>query len=329
MVIEYVLPISLVLLIIYMIKHPEKVEHWSSIFARIFALFSIKAERHCVSADIQSRLSSYIKNYTVEDVLPHGIRFRWIDKGNFEAFVEEDDVVVVMDVHKNNARNFINAIVAYTSQGLLPNVRNYLPEDVLIATELIIQEKIISEKRPDALSIYKKEILPERKNSLAGIAKYHTKFEALDKNGYFESVFLPELSHTGPRLQDYDDNEGKQDIAGFISFLDYIANREPGDESKPLQFNGKIFHVWIILIAKPFKIQAEGVSPYLNRAKEAISKQFDSIYLMTRGKNIKHLKPIIEAIKENTTATLKWTKSFRTRYSQKQKQYNAIALFRV
>src|SRR5437879_5298158 len=107
MVIEYIPYVVLVGIIIYMLKNPEKVERWSSIFARLFSKISKKAERHSVSADIQSRLSSYIRNYAVEGVLPYGLRFKWIDGANFDSYVKDGDVIVIMDVHQNNARNFV------------------------------------------------------------------------------------------------------------------------------------------------------------------------------------------------------------------------------
>ena len=272
--IEWLSYIPIALFIIYAFKNPEKIELWSSIITRVFSRFSKKAERHSISADIQSRLSSYIKNYSVEGVLPYGIKFKWVDKGNFESYVEEGDVIVIMDKHENNSRNFLNAIVAYTSQALFPKVRQYLPSDFLIASELLVQEKLIREKRPDALTIFKNEIEPERIKSLTGIKKMKEKLDSMDKSGYFETVLLPEVTHASPRLQELTTNEITVEVHSFVTYLEQIVNRKPGDESHNLWYDGKSFHVAIILIAKHFKMLSEGIKPYLNRALSSLRLVF-------------------------------------------------------
>lgn len=329
MVLEYLPYVPLILLVIYLIKNPDTAEHWGSIFARIFSHISKKAERHSVSADIQSKLSSYIKNYTVDGVLPYGLRFKWVDKGNFESFVEEGDVVVIMDYHQNNARNFVNAIIAYTAQGLFPKIKSYLPEELVVASELLVQEKIIREKRPDALEIFRKDVLPERTQSMSGVKQYKEKFDNMDKAGYFETIFLPELAHAGHRLQEFNESQCKAETSQFIGLLDYISTRETGDESRPLNYDGKVFHVWIVLIAKIGKIMALGTSPYVKRVNEAITKHYDSIYLMTRGDNEKFMDPVIKAVQETTTAILQWKKSFKSISGKKRRTYATVALFRA
>lgn len=311
-----------------MLKNPEKVERWSSIIARVFSKISKKAERHSVSADIQSRLSSYIKNYSVEGVLPYGIRFKWIDRGNFESYVEEGDVVVIMDHHNNNARNFLNAVIAYTSQALFPNIRGYLPKDVLDASELLVQEKIIREERPDALDMFLKEIVPERvKNPI--MEKNKKIFDGLDTTGYFEPIFLPELTHAGHRLQQLSAAEREAEVNGFVSFLQQRSTRESGDDTIPLRYEGNAFHVAIIIVAKMGVMEARGITPYVNRFKEAVTQHFDSIYLMTREGKESFFDSVIDAIKQSTTVSLKWKKQFKTVVDKKKKVYATVCLFRV
>lgn len=329
MVLEYLPYIPLALFIIYIFKNPDKIEAWSAIFAKLFAQFSKRAEKHSISADIQSRLSSYIKNYSVEGVLPYGIKFKWIDGTNFDSYVEEGEVVVIMNRHENNARNFLNAVVAYTAQALFPNVRTYLPADVLTASEIIVQEKIIREKRPDALEMFKKEIIPERLKGRDVIEKMLDRLENMDRGGYFETVLLPELTHAGPRLQELHNNEADGDVRNLVVFLEQIMNRQTGDESTPLRYNGKAFRIAIVLIAKHVKIIAEGVSPYLKRVQEAIAKQYDSVYLLARGDNEKFMDSVIDSIKQNTDATFRWKKSFKSLDGKKRRKYATVCLFRL
>lgn len=329
MILEIVIPVGLVGLIIYMIKYPEKVEKWGVIFSKIFSRFHQGSERRSVSSEIQSQITSYRNNYAVPDVLPYGLKFKWVHKGNFESYVQEGEVIILMDVHQNNARNFLNAIKAYTSTGLIPNSKNFIPREVFVATELLVQRKMILEERPDALEIFNTEIAPSKIRSLSGVKKYVEKLQLIQDEGLFDSVFLSELSHAGPRIQEFGENVGKQEIEKVIELLEYLSKRKTGDESGPLTYEGKVFQIWVILIAKYEKITHQGVKPYLNRAKEAISNKYDSIYLLTRGEKIKFLNPIIDSIKENTSATLIWKKVFKTKYTKKTKSKILVGLFRV
>jgi hypothetical protein len=328
MVVEYVPWLILIGAVVYGLKNPDKVELWSSILARVFSKISRKAERHSVSSDIQSRLSSYIKNYSVEGVLPYGIRFKWIDKGNFESYVEDGDVVVIMDHHNNNARNFLNAVIAYTSQALFPSVRAYLPKDVLISSELLVQEKIIREERPDALEMFIKKVVSEQiKNPT--VRKNKEIFDTIDQMGYFEPILLPELTHAGHRLQQLSQFEAETEVNGFVNFLMQRANRQIGDDTIPLRYDGNAFHVAIIIVAKTFVMESKGMVPYLNRVKEAISLHYDSIYLMTREGKENFFNSVIEAIKENIIINFKWKKQFKTLDGTKRKVYATVCLFRI
>lgn len=329
MVLEYIPYIPIAVFIFYIFKNPEKIEIWSGLIAQCFSHFSKKAERHSVSADIQAKISSYIKNYSVKGVLPYGIKFKWVDKENFESFVEEGDVIIIMGKHQNNAKNFLNAVVAYTSQALFPSVRSYLPTEFLIASEVIVQEKMIREKRSDALSLFKEEIESKRIAQNVEIKKMKERLSRMDTNGYFETILLPEITHAGFRLQELEESKRKNEVHGFITFLENIANRSAGDESAPLRYNGECFHVAIVLIAKHIKMMAEGIRPYVKRVQEAIGKQFDSIYLMARGDSSKFMEKVEDAIKVETNATFQWKKSFKTKDGRKRKTYATVVLFRV
>jgi len=314
--------------IIYMLAHPEKVDAWAALFSRLFSSISKRAERRSVASDIQARLLSFIKNFQLKDVLPYGLRFKWVTDSNFESYVEEGDVIVVMDNHKNNARNFVNAIIAYTNQGFLPNVRMYLPEDVLNAAELLMQEKIIRKERPDALKIFRDDVLHQRLQNNKEIKKYKNRLTGLDEVGLFDNIFLVEINHSAHRLQERDKFEGKNNIDGFIALLEYLATRKPGDEIGPLNYPGRVFRVWIVLVAKLETI-VWGTDPYTNRVNEAITKHFDSVYILARKQNLKYIEPLIEAIKKNTTARFQWKHVFQGRDYRGNRIEVVVCLFRI
>ena len=316
-------PITLlVFLLVYFFMNPDKIAIWSSIIASLFEKISKRSARHSVASDIQSRISSYIKGNHASRIFPYGLKFKWIKGNDFSSYVEEEDVVVIMGYHDNNAKNFVNAIRQYTSKAFLPDIRHELPPAILTAAELTIQEKIIKEKRPDALDVFTDEILQQITNE--EIKTMHFKFKQLDMLGYFDNIFLTESVFVGQRLQGLDSNQKNQEIKGFLNFLKDIE-----DESVPLVYNGDVFRVQIILVARYITRLRGGVKPYIDRAKEAQEKKLTSLYVTGRDTNIEFVDEIVDEIKNEGIGMLEWIRSFKTQDSKKNRRNAKMILFRL
>ena len=296
------LPIAILsYLLFYFFTHPDKIAIWSSLIASMFEKMSKRSARHSVASDIQGRISSYIKNNHADRILPYGLKFRWIKDDDSSSYIEKEDVIVIMDYHNNNARNFVNAIRQYTSKAFLPMVRHKLPSKILTAAELTIQEKIIQEKRPDALDVFRQEMLPEQIDNDDKIKSFYEEFKQLDIFGYFDNIFLTEFVFVGERLHGLDLNQKTNEIKNFLAFLKNIGN-----EDVPLDYHSDVFCVQIILVAKAYKRYSQGITPYIKRAEEAYSEKINSLYVTGREQNMNFVDEIIDEIKEKKIGTMEW-----------------------
>ena len=79
------------LLPVYFFTHPEKVSVWSGLVAALFEKISSRSARHGVSSDIQSKLEAYIKNNNSQEILPYGLKFRWIKDEKTSSYIDEND----------------------------------------------------------------------------------------------------------------------------------------------------------------------------------------------------------------------------------------------
>lgn len=320
--------IVLVIFVIGIFAFPEKYDRWSSIFARIFSFASKRMERNSVSSDIQGRIASFVKEYKDDDVLPYGIKFDWVKGDEFSSYVKNNEVVIMMDYHKNNARNFLNAVKLYTSKALLPKVRHEIPENLMIATELIFQEKMIYEKRSDILDEFRHEVIPAKTQGNKKIESYLEKLNKFDNAGFFDTMYLSELGYAGNRLKGMTDEQKKVEIEKLMNLLDWVIDRDPNDFSKPLNVDGLVFKTWLILVAIPHNIKAYGLTPYILRYKEAISKKHDSIFITARDPNIKYLEKISDEIKKMETSKLVWKKDYKSSDRKKKRKDSTMFLFR-
>ena len=314
-------------LFIFFALNPEKLDYWKALFFRIFASFSRSSERKTISCEIQSSIHHFVSKYKAEKIMPYGIKFKWTTGKNFESFVRGGDVFVYMEDHHNTAKNFVSVITSWTSNGFLPTVKPYLPKQVFAASEIIIQEKLISEERPGAIDYYRDHVYNQKIQDIPGTEEYKKKFERIDKKGLFHNIFLTELSDYGERFKDIFISDADDEIDSMIQVLEDIAARLPGGEVQ-LSYGGKVFKINIILVAKA---RRKGVTmePYIKRAKEAVSDGRNSIYIMARNQKIRFVEPLIKEIIEKTPTKLIWKKYLKTTNEMGKIVDTSVCLLRI
>jgi hypothetical protein len=119
---------ALLLLLGYVLTHPEKVEKWHSILARAASYFSEKAEKATVSTDIQAEINSFAKEMNNETLgaMPYGIKIEWTKETTRETVLRSGEVIVRMKHHSDQARNIGVCGVGVCLQRL-PSSRKTLP----------------------------------------------------------------------------------------------------------------------------------------------------------------------------------------------------------
>ena len=284
--------VSLLCVVIYLLKNPEKAEKWGSILARVISSYSNAAEKRSVSGDIQADIKSFARNVGSKIdpmILPYGIKIEWekTETTSPESFVRDGNVTVRMRHHSDQARNFALATLAYVQNGLLPDTRPHFDEDVSDALNLTTVRKILLErKRTDALSIFNKEIVLTKSEELmvAHICKF---LQNLDALGLFDQVLLRELADLGKRLTNIaptDDSRGE--IRDFVMFFEKLTEKKPGIDVSPTFFKN-LLRVSIVMIAKSAKYAELGVEPHLKWVDNCLKEEVDSIYICARGFNMK------------------------------------------
>jgi len=297
----------LIVLIMYMLMHPEKVEKWSSIIARGFAIFSRRIERAYVARDIQNRINSFadVANSEVSGVLPYRIKIEWVKvkETTPEAFIKSGEIVVKMDHHRNQAKNLAHATIAYVSTGAIPRARQYINENVVRAIDFTIVKKIfVREGRHDALQIFVEEIFTPEIEKNPDIKKYCATMENLDIKGLFTRVLLREFLELGAEAYPEIPTESiKEETKNFVEFLEKIATKERGvDVPGGLSFEGNRIRTGLVLIARPEVRDLYGIDPYLNAVKVCVEKGINSIYILAAGRlNITAAKLVAQRLERS------------------------------
>jgi hypothetical protein len=295
---------TLLLVLLYIFKNPEKAEKWYSILARVGSYFSEKSERAHVASDIQSDINLFSKTVNLEayePLMPDGIKIEWV-KGKMtrEAFLRDNKVIVRMNHHRNQARNFLNAALSYVTTGLISYARHHLDSIVLRALDFTMVRKILTEnKRNTALQLFYEEVYEPEKTREPSIEKYHSTMDALDEQGLLTRLLLREFSDLGLKMYQRAPNDAvKEETRRFVEFLDKIATKEPRVDV-PLDFEGDKIRSSIILIARPEIRRQKRITPYITQILKCVKNGANTIYVCARGKSVPIAKDVAKAFEDS------------------------------
>jgi hypothetical protein len=291
-------------LLIYFVKNPEKAEKWYSIIARGLSFISLNWEKSGVARDIQSDINSFMKNInskTKHPVLRYEVKVKWISGTTREAFVKKGKVIVKMEHHKNQAKNFLYITMDWVGKSLIPEGRHLIDKTILRALDFACINKVLVEKkRYDVRQLFLDEFyeLEAPKGSL--LEKYCSAFDKLDERGLLIGVVLPEFSSLGRRIGSIIPSEKiKLETIGFMSMLEKLSKRMPGEDVNP-DYNGENIKCSIVLVARQETYLTHGLSPYLSHINRCCQDGIRSFYVCAIGDaNISLVKKIKDSYAES------------------------------
>ena len=300
---------AIVSLLIYFIKNPEKAEKWYSILSRAFSFLSLRIEKNGVSRDIQADINSYVKkigSQTGNPVLPYRVKVNWVSSTNREAFVKEGKVLIKMDYHTNQAKNFLYATMEWVNKGLIPEARHLLDKSILRAAELVFMNDFFTKKkRYDVRQLFLDKVYEPEVSKGSVLETYCTTFDKLNKTGLFMGVALEEFSLLGRKAGSAVPNSKiKMETVSFMNMLNKLSSRMHGEDVNPTH-NGENIKCSIVLIARYEKYLTEGLSPYLGWINRCLSGGLCSFYICgVSDPNIMIVRKIRDAYEESRKLTV-------------------------
>lgn len=305
-------------------KNPAKVAQWASMITGLLEKISKRSARHSAAVSIEGKIAAFIKFAHMESLMPYGLDVRWIVKGDDESYVENSDVVVVMEYRRNSDHNFITAVRHYTSKALLPAIRHDLPRELINAAELVVQENMIRSQRPDALSNFRDDVVPSTIRGNPETRRLYEMLCRLDRLGFFANILLNEIKLHGDALLDLDVVARADEVHGLSMFLEKFWGRS-SREDVPLVYIGKAIKVNIILVARSKTEVEVGTAAYISRAETGMSHGLHSIYVTGRAKDEGFLEQVIKELKTNMPEKFEWVRRYRLR--KQSISYDAIIAF--
>jgi len=283
------------------VLNPDKGERIAGWMSRLFAWGSKKAERTATSRNIRSKIESFIKSIDTEvkDLLPYGLKIKWLSpETTKEAFIEEDRVVIMLNYHQNQDENLSKTTLLYINKALIPDARPHIHKKLTRAIDLMMTKKALFSfiEARSALNHFIDSVLRPESDSDTELKELCSVIDLIDERGLFTRILLRELMELGiKRAGVTETGDTVHETNEFTKMLKRISEKEKGKDVDPTFLKNNI-RVSIIFVARPEKVTANRTKPYLDVVNSKLKKSVHTFYIFARGdRNISFAKSVTKA----------------------------------
>ena len=275
-----------VLILVYFVLNPEKIEIWSALFWKALNACGgiLKfAHKNYLKHDLQGRVNHFIRGIKIQipDLGREKLRIEWVDPStDRQSFIADGKVVVRLRREDPQDHNFVHASYYYVSGMLLRKAKRYLSENQRGAIDVFVCLKLLESEKPSVVTYFLDEYAHQQA-SKPKIRALLAKFENFHRAGYYFPVFMQELQFLGDKIfGTLKKSSVEAEVSGLINFLSGVANREVGTEETKLDFKGAYCKLAVVIVGKaPVVIKGSGrYVKYLSKLKE---EEIDTIYLIS------------------------------------------------
>jgi hypothetical protein len=286
--IPYGILIPLILLLIWIIKNPNVILHWSEIYYKYVGFWEKNRSKKIVSSEISYRISNLAKQFNkqAEGIIPFGLKIKWTTTDQISSTVQNDEVILVLKESSDSEKNIVDAFILFISKALLPKGRNSIDQSILNIIDLYTIKKMLSiGKYTSAYNYFQVNIIDKKisigkldPSKLSGV-------QIADEKGFYARVLLAELNIFSEKyFSTSEETHFLQETLDFFEFISSIATRKSGDDSTRLLFLGNTIRIAIVFVAKKDTIESfYGLDSYVHRVNINFRQGVYRVYLFAHA----------------------------------------------
>lgn len=310
------------------IEHPDEANLWAEKWYGRAKWFIAKADRGAVASGIQGHLARFASkaNKTAGEVIPFALKVEWVQQATLESFLSNDEIIVRMDFHQNQARNLALAATHYVRLGLLHRAKNYVSSKLRTSIDLLVTQKILGEADGRALDYFLTNIMdPELEND-AEVQAHLSKLVAIDEKGLFTSILLRQLADLSRRVYPaVPTEELRREVTGFVDYLVRIAQRARGERlGDHLGYIARHIRCAVVLLAMTNKIGELGTMPYRWRAEDWFARGAEVVYFLAWEPHLEAARSVCEELRGHPNVDILLENRFWVRHQTRDQEYSCI-----
>ncbi|MGJ4754778.1 hypothetical protein [Leptospira kmetyi] len=284
---------GLFVLLYQIIKNPDIVEKWSSLFYKLFVnlgVFVGWAQKRYVQRDIQSRVNIFVKRIvsSIPQMELKKCRIDWVDveKIDKKTFLDNDEVIIRLNNRAGDDANFVHATYHFVSTSLLLKAKRYISPSQRESLDLFVTGKIIEEEKIIVRDYFLDNYaFPNFIKGQGRIKDYYEKYQVIEELGHFYTILLNELDMIGGKVfGKAKDSALIAEVDQLIQFLIDLADKKVG-EDRNLNFQQPNASFALVIVGKNLKVQEspDVYERYING--KILPQAYNSIYLVGAYKN--------------------------------------------
>lgn len=286
-------------LLVLIVSNYDRAVQISSDLLTLFRKFWFWAEKRKVANYLQGTIGLCASkvNEERENLLPHGVKIKFVQPTERDVFLKEGKVVVFMESSYSEARNLARATMLYVAEDLIRNSRRFVDEAVMKSADFVTARKMLMfDRKLDALRCLNEEFIRPEMTKTPSIESYVLSMERMDTQGVFTRILLNEFSNLDGRLPPTPSNpQAEVETVEFAEMMKEFIEKEPGVDVYPDQL-GQVIRAIIVPI-KRRGVKADPV-PYITYAGSCLNEQIFTLYVVARGANVALAQWVVQEIEK-------------------------------
>jgi len=289
---------------VYIAKHPEVVDKWLSLIARVLIHVWSGAKYISIRSYIQGNINSYVRRLGTDSSLNFPrIAVRLVaQEGKEEILWEDGEAIIVMKDQKSRNKNLVRAAHFFTSSELLKKPKNHLSNNQKTSLDLFATKKVLESISAAAVEQFMSDYFQPATES-ENIRNYIKQYLPISEVGLFFPILIQELIYLGNKVfLETPTSEVIEEVNNLVNFLEKFSHREIGDTSIPNDFHGKYMRCAIRIVASKEVRERGDDTAHVNIIEEAIARNLENIYVIGNPdkKNVKYMMGVIKKVQANS-----------------------------
>lgn len=144
---EYLVIIGLIIVILFLFAHPEKIDIWKGILQSLL-VWSKKAQKESINNRLGGSIKSATKKMPASEraLFPETVKIDWVDEETEtrESFLKGKQVIIRMNRSDNLNKTTAIAAMEMAKTGVLANGKRYMHADVSRASDTLLENEFFS-----------------------------------------------------------------------------------------------------------------------------------------------------------------------------------------
>jgi len=285
----------------YYLKNPEKFEKLVALISKFGTFISQKFDKTYIKYDLQGKINDYLKTISkkVKHIDIEKINISWIDVKNQtpESYVKNGELIVRLHKSNNQNKNIVNASLAFISFAFLKKAKSYIAKYQRESLDLYACYDLLKHEKSEILDQFVQDFMKEKMDD-EKIASLFETYHDIDRAGIFYPILVQELTFLGEKVfaQKRDANKIYDEVKQLIIYLNNYAKRKLKEDTIS-DFDGHYCKFAIRIIGKQFKVTNLGEETYIKNINK-INPNNETIYLIGNIKYKTFMKSVYQKCKE-------------------------------